>query len=118
MSRKDINGNSKISRANGILAVVIPDQNGNYDFFIKENYDGNGTTLYKTNMLFHILEKNMFNKKEPIVKNINGINIYYGDSSYVKVVKWDDFIKKPEIYIDIAKKKSENIDEYNICKEI
>lgn len=48
----------------------------------------------------------------------DGCVIYYGDSSYISVVKWDDFISDMDSYINKAYEIKENIDNYNICKEI
>lgn len=44
--------------------------------------------------------------------------IYSGECSYIKAVKWKDFINDIDKYIDESYERLDNIDDYNICKEI
>ena len=44
--------------------------------------------------------------------------MYSGECSYIKAVKWKDFINNMDKYIDESYERLDNIDEYNICKEI
>ena len=46
------------SKTNAVLAVVLPDESGNYEYFMEYNADCNSTT-YKTDRLFAILKENM-----------------------------------------------------------
>ena len=65
------------------------------------------------------MRKNMFNIKRPNKKNCeDGSTVYYGDSSYMTTVKWEDFIKAPETYIDKAYDIQSKIERYEVYKEI
>lgn len=120
VSRVNTNGDPISSKSNAMLGVVIPDRNDSYDFFTYKNSccDSKCRTL-RTNTLFKILRKNMFNIKEPDKSDCDmGSTVYYGDSSYVSVVEWDDFISNMDKYIDKAYKIQDKIDEYDIYKEV
>lgn len=65
------------------------------------------------------MRENMFNQKQPSSATCDdGSVVYYGDSSYITSVKWDDFIDKPEEYITKAYEIQKNIDSYNITKDV
>ena len=61
----------------------------------------------------------MFNAKHPD-NNIcaNSSVIFHGDCSYIDSVKWDDFIKNPNAYIENAYHLQNSIAQFNIYKEI
>ena len=107
-------GNSK---TNAVLAVVLPDENGSYEYFMEDNAGCNSTT-YKTDRLFTVLKENMFNKKNPETHICNGNTIYTGYYSYIYSVKWDDFINNINKYIDIAVSIWQNRNDYNIRKSV
>lgn len=112
-------GNSK---TNAVLAVVLPDQFGKYDYFIADN-----TCSYckcrtlKTTFLFQILRDNMFNIKKPVFTDCNNHldkKPYQGHSSFIHSVKWNDFKDKPIKYIDTAIEIRKKMNEYNIIKTV
>jgi hypothetical protein len=108
------------SKTNAVLAVVLPDELGSYNYFIEENSCPycNCRTL-KTNFLFQILRDNMFNVKKPTFtecKNHIGNKPYQGYSSFIHSVKWSDFISNHNKYIDIAVGIRQNINDYNLTK--
>lgn len=110
------------SKTNALLAVVLPDENNSYEHFIKENTcpHCNARTLM-TNSLFQILSDNMFNIKEPTFSQCAdhiGSKSYTGYSSYIYSVKWDDFAKAVNRYIDIAVNIQKNINAYEIVKTV
>ena len=110
------------SKTNAVLAVVLPDQWGSYNYFIEENscLYCNCRTL-KTSFLFQILRDNMFNVHRPVYTdcvNHSGTKPYKGFSSFIYSVKWNDFIFNPKKYIDIAINIRANINEYDIVKTI
>lgn len=118
-SLRESTRNGRTSHTNAMLAVVIPDENGSYEYFIQENYCSCcHTILYKTNTLFKILSDNMFNKKDPERGKCQNHIFYKGYCSYIDSVKWDEFIADPDKYIDIAKSIQKNISEYNITKQL
>ena len=107
-------GNSK---TNAVLAVVLPDENGSYEYFMEYNSACNSTT-YKTDKLFAILGENMFNIKNPDTYTCNGATIYTGYYSYIHLVKWDDFINNINQNIEISLTIWRNRMDYNIRKNV
>lgn len=108
----------RTSDSNGVLAVVLPDVNGSYEYFIEHkvccccNYN-----LLKADRLFGILRDNMFNVKEPNEVDCNsGKILMRGHSSYISSVKWENFIKDTEKYLDIAAEIRDNRENYNVIK--
>jgi hypothetical protein len=120
VSALNSNNESVKSKTNAMLAVVIPDTNNSYDYFTyTNNCCETNCRMLLTNKLFSILQKNMFNIKDPNNYNCkNGDIIYNGNPSYISTVKWDDFINNINYHIDEAYKIQENLDDYNIYKEI
>ena len=109
--------NGITSKSNAILAVVLPDEYGSYEYFITYDHQCNSNTL-NTSFLFAILRENMFNLKNPETKDCNGNKIYYGYSSYIHTVKWDNFIANISKWIDVAMEIWKNRDNYDIRKNV
>ena len=120
VSRKNKNGQAVTSRSNAMLAVVLPDSNGSYSYYLEsKNCCGSGCTTHHTDKLFSIIRKNKFNLKNPNKKVCDtGETIWYGEYSYIKAVKWSEFIKNYSTYIISACERQDNIDDYDICKEV
>lgn len=120
VSRKNKSGKMVTSSSNALLAIVLPDRNGSYSYYTyNNNCCKNSCRTLLTNTLFQILKDNMFNIKKPDCKTCdNNSKIYYGESSYIISVTWDDFIKDPESYIDRAYIIQNSIEQYDIVKEI
>ena len=73
-SLRETTRNDRTSRRNGILAVVLPDINGGYDYMLEPKMCcQSGCTLWHTNKLFKVLRANMFNQIEKTYSNCNGI---------------------------------------------
>ena len=122
ISRIDSSGNSVTSKTNALIAVIVPDINGSYDYFTyKKDCCNTGCTHYNnySDCIFTIMSKNMFNKKEPDKEQCdNNSYIYYGESNYMLCVKWNDFVDNVDQYIDRAYSIQDNQDEYDIAKTI
>ena len=105
---------------NAMVAVVLPDTNGSYSYYLeKKSCCNSGCTTHHTNKLFKIIKKNKFNIKSPDKWVCDsGDNIWRGDHSYIKAVKWADFIKNYTSYITSACNRQDNIDNYDITKNI
>ena len=120
VSRKNKNGQAVTSRSNAMLAVVLPDSNGSYSYYLEsKNCCGSGCTTHHTDKLFSIIRNNKFNLKNPNKRVCDtGEIIWYGEYSYIKAVKWSEFIKNYSTYIISACERQDNIDDYDICKEV
>lgn len=120
ISRINSNGDPITSRTNALLAVVIPDRSNSYSYFTyNKACCASGCRVLLADNLFNIMKGNMFNKKVQNSKKCDdGSTVYYGDASYMLCVKWDDFINDINSYIDKAYTLQENMDEYNIQKEV
>ena len=120
-SLKEVTRNGRTSESNAILAVILPDSNDSYEYFIEENICNycNARRL-KTDTLFSILKNNMFNRKQ---KEYSGCHhhsgkVYSGESSYIISVKWSDFISDKDKYINRSITLKDKKEEYNIQKVV
>lgn len=116
-SLKEITRGDRTSRMNAILGIVLPDENNSYDWYYTENPACNCTT-HHTDKLFNILNRNMFNMKNPAETTCNGLVIHHGDVSFIKTVKWTDFENYPNMNLNKAIEIRDNKDFYNIKKNI
>ncbi|MEO6177576.1 MAG: TIR domain-containing protein [Flavobacterium circumlabens] len=117
-SLKEYTRNGRTSLSNGLIAVILPDIFGSYEYYITRDEVCNCQNL-NTNFLFQILRDNMFNIKSPSTRNCsNGTIIYYGDCSYIQSVKWSDFKESLNFYLGKAIELRDNKDRYNITKTI
>lgn len=105
-SLKKVSHNGRYSKTNALLYVVLPDSFGNYDYYMNYDYYTLSIT-YNKNVIFNIMIKNILNKKQQ-----------YGTGSYAVTVKWEDFIKDCNLYIDMAVEHQNNIEQYDIRKII
>jgi len=101
------------SNRNAILGVVLPDENNSYDWYYSENPECNSTT-HHTGQLFEMLKENMFNLKSPKIRECNGSKIMEGEFSYIKTVKWSNFITSSNWYIEKAIEIRDKADEYDL----
>ena len=117
----DKNGDSVTSHSNAMVAVVLPDENGSYSYYldIKSCCSG-GCTMHRTDNLFEIIRKNKFNRTKNALKHTceNNDTIWNGTCSYIEAVKWSNFISNYQKYVNAAVERQEHIDEYNIQKEV
>lgn len=117
-SLKEYTRNGRTSLSNGIVAVILPDEWGSYEYYTEKNTVCNCRTL-KTDVLFQILRDNMFNIKEPITEKCsNGSTVYYGDSCYIQSVKWEDFISNSNFYLNKAIQLRDKKEDYEVVKSI
>ena len=121
-SLKEISRDGRTSKTNAVLAVVLPDRNSTYQYFlVKDSCPYCHCKTLKIGTLFQILRDNMFNIKEPTFSNCRNHSknpVYTGDPSYIHSVTWQDFINDKEKYIQIAEDIREKIDDYKITKTV
>lgn len=121
-SLKEMTRGDRTSGTNAVVAIVLPDRAGNYEYFVRPICT-NGCTNWQTGNTFTIIGKNMFNRKEPKTFTCSqhpaGGAVHTGnDHSYIHPVKWDHFISSINTYIGIATGINETIDDYNIVKTV
>ena len=120
-SLRESTRNGRTSRANALLAVVLPDRSGSYTYCIEKKACGVHMLKFNAPFCFTIIGKNFFNNKH---KNQYfceqcHTNHYRGyESGYIIYATWTDFIAKPKMYIDKALQNQEHIDEFDICKTV
>ncbi len=122
MKRKNKNGDLITSRTNALLAVILPDKNGDYSYFVTDkNCCEAGCRCFNSysNSIFSIMASNLFNiisfEEE---KCGYGRVLYKGECNYMKCVKWDEFKDNMEQYIEEAYKIQSNQEDYDIHKEV
>lgn len=119
--RRNKKGDSVTSHSNAMIAVVLPDINGSYAYYLEEkNCCEGGCTMHHTNKLFTIIKKNKFNRIQNSKKHTcdNKDTIWSGTCSYIEAVKWSEFIDNYKYYVDRAVERQDNIEEYDIRKEV
>lgn len=124
LTRRALPGGTRRSKRNGMLAVILPDENGLYSHYFQTNSCQHCSVVtHRTDLLFDMLGKNMFNLKAPMKSSCpnpqHAASYHIGsDHSYIHQVKWDDFIKDPSRYIDIAEARKEKVENYNLKKRV
>lgn len=89
---------------NAILGIVLPDENGTYDWYYTSDIKCNCVTHHTRN-LFNILQNNTFNIYDKKYRECNGKSIHITDEpSFFKTVKWKDFMYSDNYnnYIELA----------------
>ncbi len=117
-----VDGNTSLP--NGLLAVVIPDSVGSYEHYFQ--YSGCGfcnSVTHNRDWLFEIMKNNMFNRKQPKTDSClnpsHAARLHNGtDHSYMHQVRWDNFIKDPSTYIEIAIDHRDRDEEFDIQKRV
>ena len=119
-SRKNSNGDSVTSRTNAMLAVVLPDKNGDYSYYLENKHCcASGCVSHHLGRLFFILRKNKFNYCNGSTSECEEREkVWSGPCSYIEAVRWDKFIKDVNYYIDKSVKWQENLEDYDITKEV
>ena len=122
-SLRETTRNDRTSHTNAMLAIVLPDSSGSYDYYVKSNTCClTGCRTEYRDRLFTILRENMFNKKDcQKSKCKNDSIVYYGEYSYVQTVKWRDFVASSDAikrYLDAAVMRQKNVEDYVITKEV
>lgn len=116
-SLKEIQRADRVSRMNGIVAVVKK-INGSYDWFINRgtNVHGDRIVTYQTSLLYPILSNNMFNSN-PAKICCTDCNTYDWDKgSYISFIEEEEFLQDPNKYIELAYDKSKIPKAYDIRK--
>lgn len=118
-SLKEMTKGDKTSATNGMIAIVLPDRNGSYEYFVR-NICPRGCMNWQTDSTFRIIGKNMFNRKLPktaTCTNHPERTVHTGnDHSYIHQVKWNDFRSNVNGHLGIAAEISQHLDDYTLEK--
>ena len=109
------------SYPNAMIAVVLPDVNGLYGYYMKEHKCKHCNVItYKTDTLFPILGDNMFNAKQLERTKCSHCNesMCTGEYSYIDSITWDDFIEDIDTYIEEALERQRNREDYKIYTKL
>ncbi|MBE6244802.1 MAG: hypothetical protein E7108_04705 [Bacteroidales bacterium] len=122
-SLREQSRSGRTSKTNAVMAIVLPDKNNSYGYYIKEHIcPFCNTRMLLTDRLFKILSVNMFNRFNPTYSSCPNHSIYNlpetGECSYIPSVKWDDFIDDVEGYLLRVERIKENISQYDIKKNL
>lgn len=112
----------KSSKTNGMLAVVLPNLQGKYDYAVtRHTCPFCNVTIWHTDKYFSSIAKNMFNRDEKNLTSCNSCymsNIHTGhDHSYMYPVVWDAFINDHNTYIDHALFLRDQMDDFDLKKD-
>lgn len=119
-SLKEMTRGNRTSGTNAILAIILPDRAGSYEYLVKKVCPA-GCYNWQIDSTFEIIGKNMFNNKQPktfICKYHPTSGAVHSEPyhSYIYPVLWDDFINNINRYINLIMHINENIDDYEITK--
>ena len=123
-TRNNASGNPVRSNTNAMIAIVLPDENGKYDYYFEDKKCcPDGCRVNKTSTLFYILKKNVFNLKDGNSFRTceKESKIYSGDNhSFIPFYKWCDVNneQKLEKAIEHSFEILNNREKYDICHEI
>ena len=119
-SLKEHTRNDRTSRSNAILAVILPDKQNSYEYFIQDkNCCQTGCQILQTQNLFQILRDNMFNSKKKSTMGCSyNLSVFTGNHSYISSCKWCNFKTSVIYYLDTAVRVNQNISEYEITKTV
>lgn len=116
---KEITRQNRTSKTNGIVCV-IQKVNGSYNWFKSNNQqaDGCSSFSYYEYLVYDIISKNRYNQKPPKYScdTCKTINALIG--SYISYVEEETFLADPQQYIDNAFEKSEDVDGYELVKQL
>ena len=119
-SLREVPRADRVSRANALLGVVLPDVNGSCEYVITNRACCPSGCIYlnRTN-LFAIIQDNTFNRKRPPQHTCNiQDTIWEYPFSYMHIVSWPTFISNMDRAIEDAIAIRDRISEFDIHKQV
>ena len=119
-SLREVPRADRVSRANALLGVVLPDVNGSCEYVItNRTCCPSGCTYLNRTNLFSIIQDNTFNRKRPPqhICNIQD-TIWEYPFSYMHIVSWPSFISNMDRAIEDAIAIRDRISEFDIHKQV
>ena len=119
-SLREVPRADRVSRANALLGVVLPDIYGSCEYVMKEkNCCPSSCTSFNRSNLFTIIQENTFNRKKPAYQNCQtNDTVHQWPYSYMHIISWPKFIADMDGAIDQAIKIRERIEEFDIHKQV
>jgi MTH538 TIR-like domain (DUF1863) len=119
-SLREATREDRTSRTNAVLAVVLPDRNNTYTYYLEDKTCcSSNCRLNKTETLFQILRENMFNIKNPShLPCQQNSKVFTGEPSYIPAMKWYEFKTNVNTHLERVIRINENIQNYEIVKTI
>ena len=116
-SLKEISREDRTSRSNGILGIIMK-VNNSYDWIVTKNIkeDGCHPRSIDDDKLYIIISENRYNLKEKVYSCNRCRTVDVLNGSYISLIKEDDFLNDPSLYIENALEKSEKIERFDILK--
>lgn len=118
-SLKEISRDGRTSKTNGLLGVIMK-INNSISWFVNDitGQDGCNYRTYNTSLLYDINNENRFNQvpRQYSCSFCRTINEMTGN--YISFVDEDSFLNNIDLYINNAFDKSQNVDTYEIVKEL
>ncbi len=118
-SLKETTRDGRTSYTNTMLAIVLPDENYNYDYFWTKPAPCHW--LWHFDKTFKIVRKNMFNRKEPdeVTCQCQQTINKEGAHSFIYAIKWQDpSLIELNYALDRAEEIRKEIDDFNLSKTI
>ena len=115
-SLRETERKDRTSRRNGVVAVVLPDRNGRYNYVLeRKNCCVSGCNYSYTSSLFWILRENMFNQYQKMEADcIIGDSVYRGWPSYIPLIRRTDFLSNINLWISNAEWLQNHKEDYDI----
>lgn len=119
-SLREIPRADRVSRANALLGVVLPDVNGSCEYVISNMHCcQTGCVHINASNLFSIIKNNTFNRKHPPVHTCTRpYSIWVYPFSYMHIVSWHTFIGDMDKAINDAIAIRDRITDFDIHKQI
>lgn len=119
-SLREVPRADRVSRANALLGVVLPDVNGSCEYVITNRACcPSGCIFLNRTNLFAIIQENTFNRKRPSQHTCNIQDIIWDyPFSYMHIVSWPTFISNMDRAIEDAIAIRDRISEFDIHKQV
>lgn len=118
-SLKEIEGEGRVSRTNGIVGVIMK-SGGSYDWLVTTRNMEDGCTVlcYFPNRIYDIINNNICNLKgdnKYVCERCKSCSVLEG--SYISLIDEENFLRDPGKYVENAYEKSQQIENFDISKQ-
>ena len=115
---KEITRKGRTSKTNGLVGVVQR-VGGGYDWLVTTTRNDDDCTVrtFDDSKLYTIINKNRFNLRNKSYKCSRCKTFDALSDSYMSIVDEEDFLGKPQKYIDNAFDKAEKSDDFELTKQ-